>query len=84
MFGVRLTWNDVNDSEQGHRIYRSTSPMNPGNMPVPMAMLGPNVTSYDDMNVSEGETYYYRVSAYQRKMEMISDEISIIVTVPIE
>lgn len=75
--GIRLTWVDNNFGEDGHRVYRDTSPMNPLSLPSPLATLGPDVTQYDDASVVDGNTYYYRVSAYIGATEVVSDEVSI-------
>ncbi|WP_165856723.1 LamG domain-containing protein [Marinobacter sp. JSM 1782161] len=76
--GIRLTWTDNNFGEDGHRIYRSTSPMDAESLPAPYDEIGPNVELYDDGGVMEGETYYYRVSAYiGSSTEVVSEEIQI-------
>lgn len=76
--GIRLTWTDPNFGEDGHNIYRSTSPMDPQSLPAPYDTVGPNVELYDDGNVTDGETYYYRVSAFAgSSLELVSDEIQI-------
>lgn len=79
--GFRLTWLDLNASEEGHYIYRSTSPMDPQNLPTPIATLGPNVGLYDDGNIVEGLTYYYRVGAFSGSAVMVSDEVSAVAAI---
>lgn len=76
--GVRLTWTDNNYGEDGHNIYRSTSPMDPENLPTELDSVDANVTVYDDGSVVEGTTYYYRVSATMAGAEMVSDEIEVL------
>lgn len=78
--GVRITWNDRNLAEEGHKVYRDTSPMNPLSLPTPIATLGPDITSYDDGDVLVDVTYYYRVSAYVGGIEKVSDEVSVTTT----
>ncbi len=73
--GIRITWQDTNASEQGHRVYRSASPMNPENLPVPLVELGPDVEEYEDGSVVDGETWYYRVSAFSGGAESVGAEI---------
>lgn len=72
--GVLLTWKDNNLSEDGHRIYRSTSPMDPENLPSPLATLGPGVGEYVDGTTLSGLTYYYRVGAFVGGVELVSQE----------
>ena len=74
---ITLNWTDTNDSEDGHRVYRSTSTIDPAALPTPLADLGAEVTTYTDGDVTEGETYYYRVSAYRGTSENVSEELII-------
>lgn len=73
--GFRLTWQDNNASEDGHRIYRSTTPMDPEDLPAPLATIGAGVTTWDDTTAAEGVTYYYRVSAFKGDAEAVSSEV---------
>lgn len=75
--GFLIEWDDPNITEDGHRLYRSTSPMDPQNMPAPIAELGPDVVQYEDGDVTPGLTYFYRVGAYIGSVEMLSDELEI-------
>lgn len=74
---ITLNWTDTNDNEDGHRVYRSTSTIDPAALPTPLADLGADVTTYTDGDVTEGETYYYRVSAYRGTSENVSEELAI-------
>lgn len=76
MGGIRLTWQENNIGEDGHRVYRSTSPMNPSALPAPLATVGPDVLQYEDADVASGTTYYYRVGAYKGSAEAVSSEVS--------
>lgn len=78
MSKITLTWDDLNASEEGHRVYRSLTPMDPGALPSPLAVLGPNVTTYDDLDIVAEELYYYRVSVYSGALEKTSGEVSIV------
>jgi hypothetical protein len=73
---VLLAWNDHNPRKGGHKIYRSTSPMNPGNMPAPLAVLGPGNNYYDDTTTDPAVTYYYRVGTFLGSDEELSAEVS--------
>lgn len=80
MGGIKLTWTDENLAEEGHRVYRSTTPMDPDNLPTEIATLGPDVTRYDDGDVVEGETYYYRVASFTAgdTVQAVSEELEIL------
>ena len=72
---VILRWQDTNNIEIGHKIYRSDTPMDVQNMPAPIADIGFNTTEYRDEDVIEGNFYYYRVSAYTTNGEEYSNEV---------
>jgi len=74
---VLLTWDDNNTVEDGHRIYRSTSPMDPQNLPAPLAEVGPNVREYLDQDVEPAITYYYRVAAFLAGLQQVGPEIEV-------
>ncbi len=74
--GFRLTWAETNSNETEHRVYRSTATMDPSALPAPVAVLPDNTTTYDDGDVTEGTTYYYRVSAVMASgAELVSEEL---------
>jgi hypothetical protein len=52
---VSLSWTDNSADETGFNIYRDGSPL---------ASVGADVTSYDDLTATPGVTYSYCVSAY--------------------
>lgn len=78
--GFKLFWDDPNLTEDGHRVYRDTSTMDPESLPSPITTLGADVTAYDDHDdtIIDLSTYYYRVSAYLGSIEQASDEVSLI------
>jgi len=76
--GFLLTWNEDNLSEDGHRVYRSSAPMNVDSLPTHIAELDADVTSYEDGDVVPGNTYYYRVSAFVGSVEKVSVELEAI------
>lgn len=43
---ITLEWDDPNIIEQGYRVYRSDTPMDINNMPVPIAELEMNSNQY--------------------------------------
>jgi titin len=58
---VVITWNLTGDCRDGYRLARSRDNVNFGNI----AVLGPNVSSYRDVNVERDVRYYYKVRAYK-------------------
>lgn len=71
---IVLNWTNPNTGEDGTRIYRSTSPMDPENLPVPHAEVGPGVATYTDTDVVRYQDYYYRFGAYKGTDEALSGE----------
>lgn len=74
---VKLTWTDNNTDETGHRIYRSSSPMDTQSLPPPVDELGPNVTEWEDTDTPVDQVVYYIVSAVRSTEEAFSDEVMI-------
>lgn len=74
---VLLTWDDDNVVEEGHRIYRSTSQMDPQNLPAPLVEVGPNVREYVDQDVEPSTTYYYRVAAFLGGLQLVGPEVEV-------
>ena len=72
---VSLTWTDVCTFGQGYRVYRSTTPMDAGALPAPLATLAANATSYVDPGLTPGQTYYYRVSCFCGISEVVGAEL---------
>lgn len=75
---VRLYWTDKNLGEEGHYVYRSDTPMDPNNLPTPLATLGVDVQEYEDNTVVAGNTYYYRVGAYVGSVVKVTDEVTLV------
>ena len=62
--GVKLTWTDTNDFEDGFKLYRSLTPFDKDNLPAVYETLPPNTEQYVDTEVDEDTTYYYMLSTY--------------------
>lgn len=77
--GTRIVWIDKNLAEEEHRVYRDTAPFDETALPGVYATLAPDVTEYEDLNVTPGTTYYYRVGAVTSSgtVEMVSDLIEV-------
>jgi len=73
---ITLNWNDNNYGEDGYKVYRSSSTMDPSSLPAPLAVLDPNTTEYQDTSTQGEQSYFYRVSAYIGSIEKVSDEIT--------
>lgn len=58
--GIRLTWQDNSNNETSFVIERATDSSGPFNS---IGNVGANVSTFDDVNVTNGVTYYYRVYA---------------------
>lgn len=67
-FKVILNWEDTNDSEDSYIIERSI--VTDDNFIV-LNSLPQNATAYEDLSVTPGTTYFYRVRA--RKLQFFSD-----------
>lgn len=79
---VRLTWGDTNSIEEGHRVYRSTSPIDPHALPAPLATLPAGSTEYVDSTAAPSTTYYYRVSAFLLTLEQVATEVTVTTGAP--
>lgn len=73
--GVKLTWDDQNDFEDGFRVYRSASPFGEGDLPPILATLPPNTTEYTDTTVLAGYNYHYRVSTFSGGTEVFATSL---------
>ncbi len=58
---INLNWSDNSNNENGFMIQRKIGSSSTW---WPIAMVGANVTSYQDTGLFAGTTYYYRVLAY--------------------
>lgn len=70
-----LTWEYDGLVGDGFKIYRADSPMDPENLPLPLATVGIGVREYVDETVIDDATYYYRIGSYIGGTERISEEI---------
>lgn len=75
---IRLRWIDNSAGETGNHIYRSEEPIDPESLPEPLATVGADVVEYVDETVTEGQTYYYRVGAFNAVQELLSEEVTVV------
>lgn len=67
MADLKISWGDLNfgsAQEDGFRIYRGLSPIDPDALPTPIATLAPDVKEFTDPGVA-GAGYYYAVSCFK-------------------
>ena len=74
---INLSWLDINQTENGYRVYRDTSPLDINNLPAPYADLGADSEEFVDEDVTFGDIYYYVVSAYNDTEEAFSNNITV-------
>lgn len=72
---VRLSWLNLNHTQEAVVVYRSLSPMDPENLPPPLVTLGAFDTSYEDTSIVTDETYYYRLSVTRQGEEVVGPEV---------
>ena len=70
---VTLTWNAVVPQPSAYRVYRATSPGGPYTQ---VGSVGGAVTTYDDLTVTAGTTYYYVVRSFETCESANSSEVS--------
>lgn len=76
---ITLRWVNTNVPPPGTiNVYRSQSPMDPDDLPSPIANLGGSAVIYVDDDVVEDETYYYRVGFVRGSESAVSSEIAIV------
>src|SRR5690606_20126848 len=68
---ITLNWQDRSGNEDGFRLWRSATPEFEN--PQLITQTGPDQTNFRDNGLSEGNTYYYRVSAYNWYDEVWSE-----------
>ncbi|MCK2183496.1 DUF1566 domain-containing protein [Halomonas getboli] len=77
-----IRWINQSSGHLGHRVFRSTSPMDPENLPAPIATVGPvglgEWAEYVESEYLADGTYYYRVQPFDETgVGVVSDEDSI-------
>lgn len=66
---INLTWIDNSDNEEGFHIYRGTDGVNFDHLDT----AGPDIMTYDDFTAQSGNTFYYKVCAYNGDGESCSN-----------
>lgn len=71
--GIDLSWTDNSTNETGFKVDRKTGASGAYSQ---VATVGAGTVTYSDTGLSEGKTYYYRVSAYNAEGDSPeSDEV---------
>ena len=60
---AKLAWEDHSSDEQGFKVERKDGP---GGSYREIATVGPNITTYTDKGLIPGQTYYYRIRAFNQ------------------
>ena len=74
--GVTLNWTGGSSFAEDLLVYRSTSPISTGSLPVPLAKLSPSAKTYTDTTAIAGTKYFWRVGLKLRSSVVVSAEIS--------
>lgn len=61
-FKIKLTWQDNSSNEQGFKIYRKSGPI----FFWYIGQVGPNVTTYWDLELPPNQLFNYQVRAYNQ------------------
>jgi len=71
---IKLDWIDHNVAADSRNVYRSTTKIDVGNLPAPLAVLPGNALTYTDNTVQRNITYHYVVTSVQGADEAPSAE----------
>lgn len=74
---ITLNWVNRNTGEDGTKVYRSLTTMNPASLPAPIVTLASGITTYDDTDVTRGATFFYRLGIFKGADFAISNEVSL-------
>jgi len=69
---IKVSWDDHNVVSEGVRIYRSNTTFTPSNLPAVLATV-PTLDEYEDLDVIEGQTYFYMLAAYLGEQEVFTE-----------
>lgn len=79
--GFKITFEAGSDVADGHKIYRSQTPMTgtpSSELPEPLVTLPLGVSEWEDGTVVVDETYYYRIAAFLGAAQAFSEEIEVV------
>jgi hypothetical protein len=67
---INLTWADKSNNETGFQVYRKTGVCSSTNSWCRIKTTGPNITSYNNIGLTSGATYSYKVRTYRKSSAM--------------
>lgn len=74
MFKVKITWGNDNAISESIRIYKKATSFDRNSLPTVLAEITDlNILEYEDMNVNDGETWFYMLSTKLGEQEAFSE-----------
>lgn len=70
---IRSSWIDSNTHSLGVRVYRNLETFTKDTLPDVYATIPKGTMSYEDINVEEGQTYFYMLSVFNNGQELFSE-----------
>lgn len=74
---IKIDWRTDNFSGEKQNIYRSNTPINIADLPVPLTSVANNISTYTDETVEQGKMYYYAIGAVAGNDIAISRRLAI-------
>jgi hypothetical protein len=73
---IKISFTNPNVNAEGINVYRSSSQLDPTNLPAPLATIAGNSTSFSDTTVEKDATYYYIFEVFSGTEKVRSGNIS--------
>lgn len=70
---IKTNWETNNIVSDGVRIYKKTELFNSDNLPQPLVEITDGSEFYEDLDVIEGQTYFYMLSCFLNKQEVFTE-----------
>lgn len=70
---IRTSWIDENVVTEGVRIYKSDHEFNVNSRPAPLVEIRDGAEFYEDLDVVEGQTYFYMLSCFLGEQEVFTE-----------
>lgn len=74
---IKTNWETDNIISDGVRIYKKTELFNSDNLPQPLVEITDGSEFYEDLDVIEGQTYYYMLSCFLGEQEVFTECIEV-------
>lgn len=75
---IRINWNNENDDSNSVRIYRADAVFTSSTLPAVLTEVASTVYEYDDLTTTNGQTYYYMLSAKSVDQEVFTECSSVV------